>query len=198
MKRTLLAGILGAVAMFAWTSIAHMVLPLGNIGVKEIPNEAPVLSAMNGSVGTAHGLYMFPGMGLGDNPSMKQMQDAMPAYQQKMASSPSGILIYHPPGRADAMGAMLGIEFGKELGMVLLAAMLLGMTRLESYVSKVSFFAVIGLIAAVATNLSYWNWYGFPGNYTLSYMFTEFMGFLAAGLVAGAVLKGASAMRAAA
>ena len=198
MKRTLLAGILGAVAMFAWTSIAHMVLPLGNIGVKEIPNEAPVLSAMNGSVGTAHGLYMFPGMGLGDNPSMKQMQDAMPAYQQKMASSPSGILIYHPPGRADAMGVMLGIEFGKELGMVLLAAMLLGMTRLESYVSKVSFFAVIGLIAAVATNLSYWNWYGFPGNYTLSYMFTEFMGFLAAGLVAGAVLKGASAMRAAA
>ena len=198
MKRTLLAGILGAVAMFAWTSIAHMVLPLGNIGVKEIPNEAPVLSAMNGSVGTAHWLYMFHGMGLGDNPSMKQMQDAMPAYQQKMASSPSGILIYHPPGRADAMGAMLGIEFGKELGMVLLAAMLLGMTRLESYVSKVSFFAVIGLIAAVATNLSYWNWYGFPGNYTLSYMFTEFMGFLAAGLVAGAVLKGASAMRAAA
>lgn len=188
MKRILLAGILGAIAMFAWTSVSHMVLPLGNVGIKEIPNEAAVLTAMNTSVGTANGLYMFPGMGLGDNPSMQQMRDAMPAYEKKLASAPSGILIYHPPGRVDPMGPMLAIEFGKELGMTLLAAALLAMTRLETYASKVGFFAVIGLIAAMATNVSYWNWYGFPGSYTLSYMFVEFMGFLLAGLAAAAVM----------
>jgi hypothetical protein len=198
MKRILLAGILGAIAMFVWTSVSHMVLPLGTVGIKEIPNEAPVLTAMNASVGTANGLYMFPGMGLGENPSMQQMRDAMPAYEKKLATSPSGILIYHPPGPAAAMGPMLAIEFGKELGMTLLATALLAMTRLESYGSKVGFFAVIGLIAAMVTNVSYWNWYRFPGNYTLSYMFVEFMGFLVAGLAVAAVMRTGKASDAAA
>src|SRR5690349_18589900 len=98
MKRILLAGTLGAIAMFAWTSVSHMVLPLGTVGIKEVPGETAVLAAMNTSVGTAHGLYMFPGMGLGDNPSMEKMRDAMPAYEKKLATTPSGILIYNPPG----------------------------------------------------------------------------------------------------
>ena len=84
MKRVLLASILGAIAMFAWTSIAHMVLPLGATGVSQIPNETPVLSAMNASIGTQHGLYMYPALGVPPNASMKEMRDAMPAYQQKI------------------------------------------------------------------------------------------------------------------
>jgi hypothetical protein len=198
MKRVFLAGILGAIAMFVWTSIAHMVLPLGNVGIQEIPNEAAVLSALNTSLGPAHGLYMYPGMGLGDNPTMQQMRDAMPAYEKKVASNPSGLLIYHPPGPAASMGPMLAIEFGKQLGMTLLAAALLAMTRLESYGTKVGFFAVIGVIACMSTNVSYWNWYGFPTSYTLSYMCIEFMGFVAAGLAAAAVMKGSNTMRTAA
>jgi len=198
MKRILLAGILGAIAMFAWTSVSHMVLPLGTIGIKEIPDETAVLSAMNASVGTAHGLYMFPGMGLGDNPSMQKMRDAMPAYEKKLATTPSGILIYNPPGPAAAIGPLLGIEFGKELGISLLAAALLAMTRLSSYGSKVGFFAVIGLIATMTTNVSYWNWYRFPGNYTLAYMFVDFVAFLAAGLAVAAVMRTAKAAGAAA
>jgi hypothetical protein len=39
--RILLAGILGGIARFAWTSIAHMALPLGEAGIAEIPNESP-------------------------------------------------------------------------------------------------------------------------------------------------------------
>ena len=42
--KILLAGILGAIAMFIWTAIAHMALPLGEAGVTEIPNESAVLS----------------------------------------------------------------------------------------------------------------------------------------------------------
>jgi hypothetical protein len=37
--RVLLAGILGGIAMFVWTTIAHMVLPLGEAGFREIPDE---------------------------------------------------------------------------------------------------------------------------------------------------------------
>ena len=45
--RTLMTGILGGIAMFIWTSIAHMFTPLGETGVRELPNEAAVLSALS-------------------------------------------------------------------------------------------------------------------------------------------------------
>ena len=54
-KRVLLAGLLGGIAMFAWTSLAHMVLPLGDAGIKEIPNEKGVLIAINASLGEISG-----------------------------------------------------------------------------------------------------------------------------------------------
>jgi hypothetical protein len=198
MKRVFLAGILGAIAMFAWTSVSHMVLPLGTTGVSQIPNEAPILSAMNASIGTQHGLYIYPALGVPANASMKEMRDAMPAYQQKLATMPSGLIIYHPPGQTGMTGAMLGLEFGKEFVITLSALALLSMTRLSSYGAKVGFMAVVGVIAAMATNVSYFVWYGFPGNYTLAYMFVEWMGFVAAGLAGAAVMRRANANAAAA
>jgi hypothetical protein len=188
-KRILLAGILGGIAMFAWSFIAHMVLPLGTVGIGEIPNETAVLSAMQTAVGGSHGLYMFPGLGLGPNPSMKDMNAAMPQYEKKLASNPHGLLLYHPPGGKAMEPRQLGIEFLTEVLESLLAAWLLGRTRLASYAGRVGFVFLVGVTAAIATNIPYWNWYGFPGNYTSAYMTIIVVGFLAAGLVAAAVLK---------
>ena len=98
MKRVLLAGLLGGIAMFVWSSSAHIALSLGNTGVKEIPNEQNVLAGMQAQLGTTSGLYMFPGMGLGPNPTRQEQNAAMKQYDQKLATSPSGLLIYHPPG----------------------------------------------------------------------------------------------------
>ena len=50
MKRIFLAALLGAIAMFIWTAIAHMALPLGEAGIREIPNEAAVLGAMQSNI----------------------------------------------------------------------------------------------------------------------------------------------------
>jgi len=49
--RILLAGILGGIVMFVWTSIVHMALPLGEAEINEIPNESAVLGAMQSSIG---------------------------------------------------------------------------------------------------------------------------------------------------
>ena len=83
-KRTFLAGLLGAIAMFVWTSLAHMVLPLGHTGIKEIPNEQAILTAMSSTLGGASGFYFFPGMGLGPDATTQQMHDAMPQYEAKL------------------------------------------------------------------------------------------------------------------
>jgi len=183
--RILLAGILGGIVMFAWTSIAHMALPLGEAGITEIPNESAVLNSMQSNIGDKAGLYIFPGLGLGENASRGEKSQAMKGMQQRIAANPSGILMYHPPGRQFAFGKSLAIEFSTELFEAILVIWLLAQTRIASFGGRVAFVLLAGILAAIATNVSYWNWYGFPGAYTASYMLTEVIGFLLVGIVAG-------------
>jgi len=187
--RILVAGVLGGIAMFIWTSIAHMALPLGEAGIGEIPNESVVLSAMQSSMGEKTGLYIFPGLGVGKNPTREERNEAMKQMQQKIAANPSGILMYHPPGRQFAFGKSLAVEFGTEVVQAILVIWLLAQTRIGSFAGRVGFVLVAGIMAAITTNVSYWNWYGFPAVYTASYMLIEIVGFLLVGVIAGLVLR---------
>jgi hypothetical protein len=187
--KILLAGILGGIAMFVWTSIAHMALPLGEAGINEIPNESAVLSAMQSSMGEKTGLYIFPGLGVGKNASREEKNEAMKQMQQRIAANPSGILMYHPPGRQFAFGKSLAVEFSTEVLQAILVIWLLAQTRIGSFVGRVGFVVIAGIMAAITTNVSYWNWYGFPGVYTASYMLIEIVGFLLVGVIAALVLR---------
>jgi hypothetical protein len=187
--KILLAGILGGIAMFIWTSIAHMALPLGEAGLREIPNESGVLSAMQSNIGEETGLYIFPGPGVGKNATRQEKNEAMKHMVEKIATNPSGILMYHAPGRPLMLGKWLGIEFGTELLEAILVMLLLAQTGIASFAGRVGFVLVAGILAALATNVSYWNWYGFPCVYTASYMFIQVIGFLCVGIVAALVLR---------
>jgi len=77
-KRVFLAGVLGAVAMFIWSGIAHMALPLGEAGIQQIDKEDAVMSTLQSNL-SSHGLYMFPKMGT------DQAQN-----EKKLATGPSG------------------------------------------------------------------------------------------------------------
>jgi len=188
-KRILLAGLLGAVAMFVWASIAHMVLPLGETGFKEIPSEAVVLNSLETSLGTNSGLYIYPGLGLPPGASREQKNQAMKTVEQKLATTPSGLLIYHPPGAEGFSARRLITEFLTELAEVLIAVFLLAQTRISSYGGRVGFIALVGVAAVITTNVSYWNWYGFPGDYTAAYAAIEIIAYVVAGLAIAAVLK---------
>src|SRR6266446_9056043 len=185
--RILLAGILGGIAMFIWTSIAHMALPLGEAGINEIPNESAVLSAMQSNMGDKTGLYIFPGLGVGENATRHEKQEAMKKAMDKLATEPSGILMYNS-ARPFTFARYLGIEFATEVVEAILAVFLLAQTNISSFSGRVGFVLTTGILAAIATNISYWNWYGFPAVYTASYMLTQVIGFICVGLVAALVL----------
>ena len=187
--RILLAGVLGGIAMFVWTSIAHMALPLGDAGINEIPNESAVLSAMQSNMGDKTGLYIFPGLGVGKNATREEKSEAMKQMQQRIAANPSGILMYHPPGRPFAFGKSLVVEFSTEVLQAILVIWLLAQTRIGSLGGRVGFVLTAGILAAITTNVSYWNWYGFPGVYTASYIVIEIVGFVLVGIVAALVLR---------
>jgi len=188
--KLLVAGILGGIVMFIWTSIAHMALPLGEAGIGEIPNESAVLSSMQSTIGEQSGLYVFPGPGVGKNATRQEKNDAMKHMVEKMAANPSGILMYHAPGRPFTFGKWLGIEFGTELFEAILVVFLLAQTRITTFAGRVGFVLVAGILAAITTNVSYWNWYGFPSAYTAGYMFIQIVGFFLVGIVAALVLPG--------
>jgi len=189
-KRIILAGVLGAIAMFIWTAIAHMATPLGEAGIGEIPNEEAVLSAMTSGMGTKKGLYMYPGMGLGPDATHAQQSEAMKDYEAKLAKNPSGLLMYHPAGsRSMNMAKNLTIEFITQLIEALLVVALLAQTRIVTFGGRVGFVTVAGIFAAIATNVSYWNWWGFPATYTAPHMFIQIVGFFVLGLVAAFIFR---------
>jgi hypothetical protein len=190
MNRALLAGILGGIVMFIWTAIAHMVLPLGEAGVSKIgvDNESALLDAMKTNLGDRRGLFIFPAPNVGPNATRQEKNDAMKQMADKATNGPSGILMYHPT-RPFTFGKWLGVEFATELLESILVVCLLAQTRLTTFGGRVSFVTTAGILAAIATNVSYWNWYGFPKRYTAAYMFIEIVGFLLIGIVAALVLK---------
>ena len=189
-KRIILAGVLGAVAMFIWTAIAHMATPLADAGIDEIPNEETVLAAMQTGLGAKGGLYMFPGMGLGPDATHAQQSAAMKDYEAKLAKNPSGLLLYHPAGsRAMEMPKHLIIEFITQLVQALLMVALLAQTRITTFAGRVGFVTVAGILAAITTNVSYWNWWGFPAAYTVPYMFIRIVGFFVLGLVTAFIFR---------
>ena len=180
--RILLAGVLGGIAMFVWASIAHVATPLASIGLAPMPNEAATVAALHQSLGDKPGLYFFPFMTGGASDAK-----AMAAQQEKMRTAPSGLLAYNPPGTPALAPRQLAVEFVLELIESVLAAVLLAAAA-ASFSRRLALAAVIGVIAAMATNFSYWNWYGFSLDYTLANAFTELMKFVFAGAAIAAAL----------
>jgi hypothetical protein len=184
-SRIFVAGLAGGIAMFFWASIAHMALPLGRVGISQISGDEPaVLNALRTTLGDTSGFYAFPGYDLNSHQA-----DAMKEYDAKLVSSPSGILIYHPPGAKALTPGQLVTEFLVELLEAILAIWLLSKTEITSLAGRIGFVATAGLLASLPTNISYWNWYGFPGSYTTAYMATQIIGFAIAGTAAAFVLR---------
>lgn len=193
MGRKLLAGVLGGLAFFAWSSIAHVLTGLGQTGIQELPNEQAVVSAMKDNI-PADGMYFFPGYGVPATATQAEKMAAMREKAAKHYAGPGGLLIYHPTQSLDLKPGQLLTQLGTNILQVLLAVFLLGQTSLAGFVARWRFITVAGVLAAISTNISYWTFYGFPGNYTLAYMCITAMGFVFAGLVAAAIVKPGAGM----
>jgi hypothetical protein len=188
--KIILAAVLGAIAMFLWTFVAHELLPLGEAGVQNTMNDDALLTTLKSTVNDKDGFYFYPSMGLGPDATHAQRNEAMKSFVAKMEKNPSGFFIYHPAGsRPMNMGKFLTIEFATELVEALLAVWLLAQTRIVTFGSRLGFVTATGIVAAIATNVSYWNWWGFPGNYTAAYIFIQVVGFFLVGVVAALMFR---------
>ncbi len=183
MKKILIAGILGAVVAFVWSTFAHMVLPTGDMGIRSLPNEDAVVAAMKQSIPEA-GFYYFPGMDM----SRKLTPDEEKAWAAKYAAGPIGILVYNPAGDTPMSPRMLLVELLSQLLAALLIAWVLSQTAVTLGRGAVTA-ALLGLFAWLSLSVSMWNWFGFPGAYLVTEAIDQVVGWGLAGLVMALVLR---------
>jgi hypothetical protein len=174
--RIVLAGLAAGIAMFVWSSIAHLATPLATMGISTLPDESVTVGNLASAIGDKGGLFLFPS-NMGTSPSSSS------------ATAPGGFLVFNPKSATSMQPKNLIIEFLTELAEGLLAAWLLAQTALTTYAARVGFVAGVGLTAAITTNVPYWNWYAFPLDYTFGYSLIEFIGYVFAGLAAAAILR---------
>ena len=178
--RKIVAGLLGGLAAFIWSTIAHTVLPLGEAGVSTLPNETAVLTSLQSEI-KQHGLYLFPA----PTEETNQSPEAMMA---KYRASPSGILVYNPPGRDFSFPRLLGVEAAGTLFAGLIAAALLGRGPI-TIAGGALLGANLGIFTWLCVSLSYWNWYDFPRDYVWAEGADQIVGWLLGGIVIALVLR---------
>lgn len=185
MTRILIAGVLGGLAMFVWTSFAHIATPLGWAGFQTVKDEA-ALNTMLKTLGDRPGLYIFPGMDV----HAKDQNAEMKRVEMATKVNPSGLLLYRPVGQGVEMqpSTMLS-ELVKEIVVCLIAAFLLTTTSLPKLWERAGFVAAIGAVASLETNASYRIWYGFPSDFTAAAILMSFVGYIIAGFVIGFIVK---------
>jgi len=186
--RILLAAIVGGIVLFFWNFVAHDLLPLGEVGVRIMPNEDAITGALQTNLGDNSGFYIFPSGGLTPGATGEQKQAAMKKAEQQMAAGAGGVLIYRPK-RIFNLPKRLIIQFATDVAEALLAVFLLAQTGINGFGGKAGFVLTAGILAAITTNIPYANWYGFPKDFTLTQMIIQIVGFLLVGIVAALLLK---------
>ena len=183
MVRIVLAAILGGLLMFVWGAVTHMVLPFEREALQPLPNEAVVLSTLGAEV-PAPGMYFFPWIDTAVTPTPEQQT----AWEQKLASGPSGLMIYKPNGGEAMSPRQLVFEFASNVLAAFLGALILvqlpgGLGRRALSV------ALIGVAAWLSISVSQWTWYGFATAFAISDLVEQFGSWLLAGVGMAALLK---------
>ena len=180
MKRIVLQGLVAGFAFFIWLSVVHLATPIGQIGIRAIPNETEVVAAVKNI--PREGLYLFPGAASAEGASRQEKKVAIDAAMERMKTTPTGIMVVFPNGKAPLTPTQLVVELLNDIAQGLLLAWLFSRSTTQTVKEKLGFALAVGLAATFVTNVSYLNWYGFPLDYTLANMFGEVSGYVVMGL----------------
>ena len=175
--RILLAGIIADLAMFVWSAVAHMMLPIGEMGMKVPSGQASALSALAPTTQGA-GVYMYPSMPSEDWGDEGKMQ----AFAESAKGQPYAFVVYQPGGNPvnASMGPALGKQFASDVAAGVVLAWLLSLVA-GGFARRVLVGAAAGLFAWLAISVPFWNWYMFPGDFTIGTLLEQVVGWTLAG-----------------
>ena len=77
--------------MFMWGAVSHMLTPVGEMGLKTIANEEPVVMSLQANL-KEPGFYFVPGMDMSKEPTPEEEA----AWTARYEKGPNAIVIYSP------------------------------------------------------------------------------------------------------
>ena len=184
MNRVLIGGVAAGVVLFVWGAISHMALPIGEMGIDIIEDEAEFIGAMENSIRNK-GLYFFPSRGMHADPSGPEYR----AWEQMYREGPRGILVYHPDGAEPMSVRQLVTQLFSNVVCGLIAALVVSFTN-GCFRQRLLCVALLGPFVWFAISVPYWNWYGFPGDFSLAALIDLAVGWSLAGLVIARIVSG--------
>jgi hypothetical protein len=183
MVKVLVGALVAGIVVFCWGAIAHMALPIGTMGIRPIPDDDKVIAAIKDTI-REPGFYFIPGRDM----SKPLSQSEEEAYAAKVRQGPSGVMVIHPEGSDSMSPRQLLTELGSSVVAALIAALVLTQVR-SGYFGRVLVVTSMGLFGFLSILVSYWNWYGFPTDFTIGAVLDEVIGWFFAGLVLAAIVR---------
>jgi len=187
MKSIVIGGVLGGLVMFFWGFVAHMLLPLGEVGMVEapLPQQEAVIATLKDNLQQGAGVYIVPMemAAMGD-------KDKAAAFGARALANPYAFIVYQPQGTdvMNQMGSNLGIEWATNTLSALLAAFLVSFAAV-GFGKRVLLVLVAGVFGWVTNAVPMWNWYRFPADFTGAALVEQGVGWLLAGLAIAWALK---------
>jgi hypothetical protein len=121
-----------------------------------------------------------------------QKEEAMKKAAEQWKAGPAGIMVVHPEGLTGDSPMNLVTQVLFDIGVTLVAAILLSFAPLSSFGGRVAFVAAIGLVPTLNAELPYWNFYGFPTVFVMAQALIHLVGFAVAGVVLAMMIKTAA------
>jgi len=181
MKAIMIGGLLGGLMMFFWGFVAHMLLPLGDVGLLQAtaPQQEAVLATMHDNFPQGAGIYLLPM----DKAAWEDKAQAK-AFGARALALPYAFVVYQPQG-LDMMNDMSGNlikEALTNLLSALVAAYLVSFAAV-GFGRRVLLVTLLGVFGWLTNMVGMWNWYRFPGDFVLAGLVEGVVGWLLAGLL---------------
>ena len=175
--RIVIAGLVGGLVMFVWGAVSHMLLPIGEMGLKVPTEQVAALQAL-GSTTQGPGVYMYP------SPAREDWNDEakMAAFAESARGLPYAFVVYQPGG--NPVNASMAPSLAKQWASDTLAAMVAAWVMALGafgFGRRVLIAAALGTFAWLAISVPYWNWYLFPLDFTVANLIEQVVGWMLAG-----------------
>ncbi len=189
--RIAVAALLGAIVIFIWQFVSHMLLPIGEMGFRTPQNEAVVLQAASSGLPDS-GMYLLPYL------APEKMKDAAAVqdWTARAQKNPSLFVVVSP---ANTVVTNMLPELSRQFVINLLGALLIAFVLAGTawgFGMRVLGAAIFGVFGWLLDIVPLWNWYKFPADYVVGNLLDQGIGWLLAGIVIAWWLGRRSARRA--
>ncbi len=175
--RIFLAALLGTIVIFFWEFVAHMLLPVGEMGMRQPVNEDIVLQAVTTGL-PQPGIYIVPSI----DPAKMSDAPTLKAYSEKTKTNPLAFVVVSGAGQnMTNMGPNLAKQFGSDFLGALIVTLLLGATT-WTFGERVLGSLGFGVFGWLENIVPQWNWYRFPSDFMLGNLIEQSAGWLLAGI----------------